>query len=81
MKHFVLPAAALLFFATLAACGKKDAEVKSDARVKAERDAATRATRDNAVVGDQLKQIDKAKELGGQLNNQAADNVRKAEGN
>lgn len=54
---------AVLFVAlTLAACGKKaDAPVKSTEQAKSEKDAATKAVRDNPVYGDQFKALDKAK--------------------
>jgi hypothetical protein len=61
-------------------CGKQTPErVKTDAEVKAERDAATKASRENPVYGDQLKQMDKAKDLGKDMNKMAEDAVKKAE--
>ena len=53
---------ATLLTASLSACGKKaDTPVKTNEQVKAEQDAATKATRENAVYGEQLKALDKAK--------------------
>lgn len=71
---------ALASAAMVLGCGKKEpVEVKSDAQVKAERDAATKATRENAVYGDPLKKMDKAKDLGQDMNKMAEDAVKKAE--
>jgi predicted small lipoprotein YifL len=79
-KHAVALLAIGALAVNLAACGKKEpVQVKSDAQVKAERDAATKATRENPVYGDQLKQMDKAKELGKDMNKMAEDAVKKAE--
>ncbi len=44
------------------ACGKKAEPVKSAQEQKIEKDTATKATRENAVYGEQLKALDKAKE-------------------
>ncbi len=52
----------LLMAITVVACGKKAEPVKSAEEQKAEKDAATKATRENAVYGEQLKALDKAKE-------------------
>ena len=48
----------------LSACGKKvEAPAAQTAeQAKAEKDAATKAVRDNPVYGDQFKALDKAKE-------------------
>jgi hypothetical protein len=47
---------------TLGACGKKaDAPAKTTEQVQAEKDAATKAVRDNSVYGEQFKSLDKAK--------------------
>jgi hypothetical protein len=48
-------------FATAAACGKKDEPPPSVEKAKAEKEAATKAVRDNPVVGEQFKALDKAK--------------------
>lgn len=45
----------------LAACGKPAEAPKTAEQQKAEKDAATKATRENSVYGDQLKAMDKAK--------------------
>ncbi|MBL8525438.1 MAG: hypothetical protein JNN20_17300 [Betaproteobacteria bacterium] len=45
----------------LAACGKPAEAPKTAEQQKAEKDAATKATRENPVYGDQLKAMDKAK--------------------
>jgi mRNA-degrading endonuclease toxin of MazEF toxin-antitoxin module len=78
-----LALASLMTCASLVvACGPKSqpAAPKSDSAVKAERDAATKATRDNPVYGDQLKTMDKAKDMGKDMNKMAEDAVKKAEG-
>ena len=60
----------------LAGCGKKaEAPVKTSEQIKAEQDAATKATRENAVYGEQLKALDKAKETAAA----AADAAKKTE--
>jgi ABC-type glycerol-3-phosphate transport system substrate-binding protein len=46
---------------TLAACGKPADPPKTAEQQKAEKDAATKTTRENPVYGDQLKAMDKAK--------------------
>jgi ABC-type enterochelin transport system substrate-binding protein len=65
----------------LTGCGQREqASPKSEARVKAEREAATKATRVNPVYGEQLKTMDKAKDMGKEMNKMAEDAVKKAEG-
>ena len=52
----------LIVAMTLGACGKKaDVPAKTAEQEKAEKDAATKAVRDNPVYGDQFKSLDKAK--------------------
>ena len=54
--------AVLILAMTITACGKKaEAPVKTAEQEKAEKDAATKAVRDNPVYGDQFKALDKAK--------------------
>lgn len=54
--------AVLILAMTLAACGKKtEAQAKTTEQAQAEKDAATKAVRDNPVYGDQFKALDKAK--------------------
>jgi len=46
----------------LAACGKQaDAPAKTTEQAQAEKDAANKAVRENAVYGGQFKALDKAK--------------------
>ncbi len=52
-----------LLTATLAACSKKDDDAPSAEQVKAEKAAADKSVRDNAVWGEQVKALDKAKEV------------------
>ena len=60
-KFAVLILASILSIA-LAACGKKaDTPTKTAEQEKVEKDAATKAVRDNPVYGDQFKALDKAK--------------------
>ena len=73
-------AIAVVAVLALAACGKKEAaQPKTEAQVKSERDAATKGSRENAVWGEPLKQMDKAKDLGKDMNKMAEDQVKKAE--
>lgn len=52
----------LIVAMTFSACGKKaDVPTKTAEQEKAEKDAATKAVRDNPVYGDQFKSLDKAK--------------------
>lgn len=52
----------LIVAMTLGACGKKtDVPTKTAEQEKSEKDAATKAVRDNPVYGDQFKALDKAK--------------------
>ncbi|MBL0122672.1 MAG: hypothetical protein IPP88_08025 [Betaproteobacteria bacterium] len=54
--------AVLILAMTFAACGKKiEAPAKTTEQTQAEKDAATKAVRDNPVYGDQFKALDKAK--------------------
>ena len=63
MKSVATAIAMVAVTTALVACGKKaEAPVKTSEQVKAEQDAATKATRENAVYGEQLKALDKAKE-------------------
>jgi len=55
--------AVLILALALGGCGKKaEAPAKTAEQVKAEKDAATKAVRDNPVYGEQFKALDKAKE-------------------
>ncbi|MBL8517634.1 MAG: hypothetical protein JNM76_11785 [Betaproteobacteria bacterium] len=67
--------AAMLPF--LAACGKSEPPAKSAEQLKAEKDAATKASRENPVYGNQLQAYDKAKELADQANKQAEETKKK----
>ena len=52
----------LMFATALGACGKKaEVPAKTAEQAKAEKDAATKAVRDNPVYGEQFKSLDKAK--------------------
>ncbi len=52
----------MLIALMVAACGKAaETPVKTGAQQKAEKDAATKAVRDNPVYGEQFKSLDKAK--------------------
>jgi hypothetical protein len=52
----------LILAMTLSACGKNaEAPGKTAEQEKAEKDAASKAVRDNPVYGDQFKALDKAK--------------------
>lgn len=54
--------AALCIALMVAACGKKaETPLKTSEQQKAEKDAATKAVRDNPVYGEQFKSLDKAK--------------------
>ncbi len=78
-----MPSKALRIFAlsaaltTMAACGNKEAPVKTSEQVKAEKDAATKASRENPVYGNTLQAHDKAKELVDQANKQAEETKKK----
>lgn len=72
----------LLAFALIAAfglmgCGKKEPPAKTAEQVKAEKDTATKASRENPVYGNQLQAHDKAKELADQANKQAEETKKK----
>lgn len=49
-----------VLMAALAGCGEKAKPVSAE-QARAEKEAATKATRENPVYGDQLKAMDKAK--------------------
>lgn len=54
---------ALMVAMTLTSCGKKaDAPTRTAEQEKIEKDAATKAVRDNAVYGNQFKTLDKARD-------------------
>ena len=70
----------LLMAFTVSACGKKaDAPTKTAEQEKAEKDAATKAVRDNPVYGDQFKAMDKAKATADESAKRTEDAVKKAE--
>ena len=53
---------AMIVAIALGGCGKKaDVPAKTAEQAKAEKDAATKAVRDNPVYGEQFKSLDKAK--------------------
>ena len=83
MRARFVHAAALAAFAALAlaGCGRKDdpAATQSAAERQAEKDAATKRTRENAVFGDQLKSLDKAKGVQDTLNKAAEERSKAAE--
>lgn len=60
----------------LVACGKKE-PVKTAEELKAEKEAATKASRQNTVYGNQLQTYDKAKDLADQANKQAEEAKKK----
>ena len=62
----------------LVACGKKE-PVKTAEEQKAEKEAATKASRQNTVYGNQLQSYDKAKDLADQANKQAEEAKKKIE--
>ena len=54
--------ASMLIALMFAGCGKKaETTVKTGEQQKTEKDAATKAVRDNPVYGEQFKSLDKAK--------------------
>ena len=61
----------------LYACGKQQEPSKTAEQIQAERDAATKRTRENPVYGDQLKSLDKAKGVQDTVNKQAEDAAKK----
>ena len=63
----------------LAACGKPADPTKTAEQQKAEKDAATKATRENPVYGDQLKAMDKAKAVTEEANKKREEAVPLAE--
>lgn len=63
--------------ALMSACGKKEPPAKTAEQLKAEKDAATKASRENPVYGNQLQTYDKAKELADQANKQAEETKKK----
>lgn len=65
--------------ANLAACGKKDDAAPSAEQRQAEKAAADKSVRDNAVWGEQVKALDKAKELQKTMEKQAAELAKKAD--
>lgn len=75
----------LRIFATVAAialvgaCGKKEPPAKTADQLKAEKEAAIKASRENPVYGNQLQAHDKAKELADQANKQAEETKKKIE--
>lgn len=69
--------AAFALALTLAGCGKKELPAKTAEQVKAEKDAATKASRENPVYGNTLQAHDKAKELADQANKQAEETKKK----
>ncbi|MEO8103403.1 MAG: hypothetical protein ABI790_12815 [Betaproteobacteria bacterium] len=65
---------------TLVACGKKaDVPVKTAEQEKAEKDAATKAVRDNPVYGDQFKALDKAKATAAAADEAAGEAAKKTD--
>lgn len=63
----------------LAACGKPSEAPKTVEQQKAEKDAATKATRENPVYGDQLKAMDKAKAVTEEANKKREEAVGTAD--
>jgi uncharacterized protein HemX len=57
-------------------CSKKE-PVKTADEIKAEKEAATKASRQNTVYGNQLQTHDKAKDLADQANKQAEEAKKK----
>lgn len=72
----ILIVAALM---ALAGCGKKEEVRQTPEQAKAEKDAATKAVRDNPVYGDQFKAMDKAKATADEASKKAEDALKKAE--
>jgi hypothetical protein len=72
----ILIVAALI---TLAGCGKKEEARQTPEQTKAEKDAATKAVRDNPVYGDQFNAMDKAKATADEASKKAEDALKKAE--
>lgn len=77
----VKPTVLLVTAALLAStgCGKKEPVNTTPEQVKAEKDAATKAVRDNPVVGDQFKAMDKAKATAEEASKKAEDALKKAD--
>ena len=69
---------------TVVACGKSaDAPTKTAEQAKAEKDAASKAVRDNPVYGEQFKALDKAKEAAAaadEATQKTEDALKKADG-
>lgn len=61
----------------LAGCSKEVPPAKTAEQLKVEKDAATKASRENPVYGNQLQTHDKAKELADQASKQAEETKKK----
>ncbi|MBL8514591.1 MAG: hypothetical protein JNJ55_11425 [Betaproteobacteria bacterium] len=72
----ILTVAALI---ALTGCGKKEEARHTPEQAKAEKDAATKAVRDNPVYGDQFKAMDKAKATADEAAKKTEDVLKKAE--
>lgn len=74
--RFALLVLALSAAVGASGCSKKE-PVKTAEEIKAERDAATKASRQNTVYGNQLQTYDKAKDLADQAAKQAEETKKK----
>ena len=69
----------MVFALMLAACGKSSEPTKTAEQQKTEKDAASKAVRDNPVYGDQFKAMDKAKASTEEAVKKSEDAMKKAE--
>ncbi len=63
----------------LMACSKQSDAPPSAEKAKADKDAATKAVRDNPVYGDQFKAMDKAKAAADEAVKKTEDTLKKVE--
>ncbi len=76
----VLVALASVAVISLSACGKKNEAPKTAAQVQADKAANDKAVRSNAISAAPMAGLDKAKEVQGIVDKQAADANKKIEG-
>ncbi len=77
VKRTVFILAAVVLAAT--GCGKKEEVRQTPEQAQAEKDAATKAVRDNPVYGEQFKAMDKAKAVADEAAKKADDTLKKVE--
>lgn len=75
MRALIFAGALLAAFTLVAGCSKKEAP-KTAEQIQAEKDAATKRSRDNPVYGDQLKTLDTARKAE-EITRQRAEETRR----